>query len=201
MDIDKFLSKLCEKYPTKINEGYFELNIKSNIIKIYKDEKRYEIPGIKCNHMRIYDLNKSENYSVLMLLVSLFDKGYSKEVITLEKEWILGHKEKGSLDIEIKNPNDGSIYMIEVKDLKELKKYADPNNKHIYQLFSYAFQEKNTKVMSYYSYDFKNNTHHFKNIYLDTLLTDALNVEDLFNRWNKLFDQNNYILDNPVFNI
>ena len=98
--------------------------------KIYFDicNEKYHIEGLNVGHERILDLNKPENYSVVMLLIKLFKKGYSKNVITLEKQWQLGHNDSGSLDVMIKNPSNNDIYMIEVKSHNEIKNYINIKN-------------------------------------------------------------------------
>ena len=62
-------------------------------------------------------------------------------------------------------------------------------------------KKKNTKMVSYYSYDFEGNKDEFFNIYLDDILDIAVNTEDLFDRWNKTFDREDFITCNPIFNI
>lgn len=158
--------------------------------------------GITIGHKRILDLNKPENASVVMLVLSLLKKGYSKDVITLEKKWQLGHDDSGSLDVMIKNPKNDDIYMIEVKSNEEIFKYTNiKNESKIKQSFSYAIQEKTTKIVSFYTYDFENARNMFFNVYTENILKDAQNVDDFFERWNKIFDKSDYIERNGLFNV
>ena len=137
-----------------------------------------------------------------MILVKILAKGYSKNVISLEKSWQLGHKDSGALDIMLKNPENNDIYMIEVKSQYEINKYVNLNNeKKLKQVFSYAMQEKTTKIVSFYAYDFDENKDMFFNVYTEDILKDSQNVDDFFERWNKVFDKEDYITNNAIFNL
>jgi type I restriction enzyme M protein len=137
-----------------------------------------------------------------MLLIKLFEKGYSREVITLEKQWQLGHEDSGSLDVMIKNPANNDIYMIEVKSSTEITGYVNlKNEKKLKQVFSYAIQEKTTKIISFYSFDFSSKKDMFYNVFTENILKEAQNVDDFFERWNKVFDKSDYIKANNIFNV
>ena len=82
------------------NKPYLDIN--GNKIRINLDTNKYSVDGVISGHDRIFDLTKPENHCVIMLLIKLFEKGYSREVITLEKQWQLGHEDSGSLDVMIK---------------------------------------------------------------------------------------------------
>lgn len=198
------LIKILEKKGyifNKLNDIY-ELNINDNIILFDIKNSTFQVPGIKFSHSRIFDLTKLENWSVIMLLIKLFKKGYSKDVIDLEKCWQLGHNDSGYLDLMITNPNNNDIYMFEVKSSEEISKFIDINNeKKLKQVLSYAMQEKSTKIVSFYAYDFDNDCDIFNNIYIGSLLNVSRNIDDLFERWSKIFDKNNYIDNNSLFNI
>jgi type I restriction enzyme M protein len=113
----------------------------------------------------------------------------------------LGHNDSGYLDVMLENPTNKDIYMIEVKRFSEIKKFTNvKNEKKLKQVFSYGFQEKNTKIISFYAHDFKNSKDYFYNIYTDDILKQSQNAEDFFERWNKSFDETDYISDNPIFN-
>ena len=186
----------------KVSDDEYLLDVNSVKITINTSTNKYEIKGLEIGHDRIVDLTKPENHCVVMLLIKLFEKGYSTSVITLEKQRPLGHNEKGSLDVMIKNPENGDIFMFEVKNSDEISKYIDlTQEKNTKQLFSYAFQEKETKVMSFYSYDFNTKRDNFYNVFTEDILKQSSNVDDLFDRWNKQFDKSDYITDNRLFNI
>ena len=112
----------------------------------------------------------------------------------------MGHDGSGYLDIFIKNPDNNDVYMIEVKDFDKIER-AITNEKEVKQVFSYAIQERNTKILTYYSYDFDNGKDVFYNVYCEEILKESQNVDDFYERWNKQFDNTNWITDNPIFNI
>ncbi|MDR0971247.1 MAG: N-6 DNA methylase [Bacteroidales bacterium] len=103
----------------------------------------------------------------------------------------------------IKNPNNNDIIMFEVKTKDEFyKNYSISEKKtKINQLISYAMYEQNTKIASFFTYDFDNNTPLFNNIFCDEIRVNATNSDDFYDRWNKVFLHNNFIQENPVFNI
>lgn len=178
--------------------------ISINDVKIKFDltNNKYNIKNLSIGHERIVDLTKPENHSVVMLLIKLIEKGYSLNVIQLEKQWQLGHNDSGSLDVMIKNPINNDVYMIEVKSASEIKGYINlKNEKKLKQVFSYAIQERTTKIISFYAYDFIENKNLFYNVFTENILKEAQNVEDFFERWNKIFDKSDYIARNNVFNV
>lgn len=203
MNLNSFYEWLEANYNTYKTEHSIEIIENDNKIIINLNDDTYSVDGgISYEHSRIFNLSNQENWSVLVFLLKLFKKGYSKNVITLEKCWQLGHDESGYLDIMLKSPTNNNIYMIEVKSKKEIMSYVNINKpKNLKQLLSYAMQERKTKLVSYYAFDFDENKDLFYNIYLDDILDLATNVDDLFDRWNKTFDRDDYIVKNDIFNI
>lgn len=201
IDLLNYLSN--EGYEIKnfnTNNPYVEIN--TNKIRFDLQTNKYSIDGLIPSHERIVDLTKPENHSVVMMLIKLFEKGYSKSVITLEKQWQLGHSDSGSLDIMIRNPSNDDIYMIEVKSSSEINSYVNlKNEKKLKQVFSYAIQEKTTKIISFYAFDFDEKKDLFFNVYTENILKDSQNVDDFFERWNKVFDKSDYINRNNIFNV
>lgn len=203
MNFESFIEYLKNKFSVYDNDLVCELIINGYKIVIDKVTKRFDIGGgIKHDHRRIFDLNKRENYAVVMLLIKLFDKGYAPDVIYLEKSWQSGH-DPCYLDVMLINPRNNDLYMIEVKTADQLPKYIDIDKpKNLKQVLSYAIQEKvHAKVVTYYSYDFDNDTDLFYNIYLDDIIEIAANTDDLFDRWNKTFERDDFIDGNPIFKI
>ena len=182
------------------NNPYIDIN--GNKIRFDLSNNKYSIDGLIPGHERIIDLTKPENHSVVMMLIKLFEKGYSKNVITLEKQWQLGHNDSGSLDIMIKNPSNDDIYMIEVKSSSEINAYVNlKNEKKLKQVFSYAIQERTTKIISFYAYNFEEKKDLFYNVYTENILNESQNVDDFFERWNKVFDKSDYINRNSIFSV
>jgi hypothetical protein len=162
---------------------------------------RFSIEGINCGRLTIFDLTKTENHSVVMLLIKLLQKGYSLGSITLEKSWQTGHSPI-YLDVMLHNHNTNDIFMIEVKEYNEFQKYTNiENDTKIKQLCSYAMQEQTTTIASFYTYNFDEEKDYFANIFCKDLRKHSLNYEDFFDRWNKVFDESDYIANNSVFNI
>jgi len=179
-----------------------KLNVTDEInIEFHFDTNKFSINGINACRTTIFDLTKPENHSVVMLLFKLLKKGYALSSITLEKSWQTGHSPI-YLDLMLQNQENNDIFMIEVKKFDEFQRYANPeNDSKVKQLLSYAMQEQTTKIASFYSYNFDESKDYFANIYCNELREQSLNSDDFFDRWNKLFDENDYISDNSVFNI
>jgi type I restriction enzyme M protein len=185
------------------NVGYAaKLRISSEIdMLIHMDSNKFSVHGICADRKNIFDLSKPENHCVFMLLLKLLRKGYAPVCITLEKSWQTGHSPI-YLDIMIRSTNDGSVFMFEVKEIAEFSKYANAaNESKVKQLCSYAMQEKTTSMASFYSYNFDEGKDYFANIYCAELRHQSLNSDDFYDRWNKVFDENDYIEQNPVFSI
>lgn len=181
------------------NQPFLEINDTKIVFDL--DNKKFKVDGLSVEHERILDLTKQENHSVVMILIKLLEKGYSKNVIYLEKQWQLGHNDSGSLDIMLRNPENNDIYMIEVKSQNEIQGYVNLNNeKKLKQVFSYAIQEKSTKIISFYAYNFSEQKDMFFNVYTEDILNESQNVGDFFERWNKVFDRSDYISNNEIFN-
>ena len=190
----QYYNLTCKENNNKVN-----IEINDETISIDLANNKFSINGIKHDHSRIFDLTNLENHSVVMLLIHLFAKGYSKECINLEKKWPSGHDFK-YLDVMLTNPKTQEKYMIEVKKKDEIEKYLK-NKKETSQLISYYFNEANTKIISFYTYDFENSRDEFYNIYIDDVLSNSSNFEDFYDKWNKRFETDNYISSNEIFSI
>ena len=179
--------------------------LNNNVIEFFPESNKYSVNTelLGNDHKRIFNLSSLENHSVVMLLLKLFAKGYSANNIYLEKCWPLGRDNSGYLDVMIKNPDNGDIIMIEVKTLDEFeKKYSNPEKKEkINQLISYAMLEASTKIAAFYTYDFDNKIDKFNNIFCNEIRMEAINSDDFYDRWNKIFTHEDFILHNPVFAI
>ena len=181
------------------NKNIIDVIVNKETIKIDLINNTYCIDGIKSGHKRIFDLTKYENHSVVMLLILLFAKGYSKDCIYLEKEYKGGHNDD-YLDVLLTNPQSGEEYMIEVKQKDEIKKYLTKKNDTL-QLFSYYMRGKKAKIISYYAFNFNDIKDEFYNIYIDDYLLNSSDMEDFYDKWNKNWEQDNYISNNNVFSI
>lgn len=145
--------------------------------------------GNKINFDRSTSSNLSdrENEVILECVNRLLEKGYKPSSITLEKKWPLGHKEKGYLDILIKNNTGHSFLMIECKTFgQEHKKERQKMQTNGGQLFSYFVQEKTTKYLALYSSQVSNDVIEYKNdiIVVTDSIKNATNQQDAFEAWN-----------------
>lgn len=175
-----------------INDIFLQIDSNSNTWKIDK---------LKTDRKTSLDLSKEENLCVLLLVIKLLRKGYSLDSITLEKKWQTGH-DPIFLDVMLHNAYNGDIYMIEVKKLSEFDKYTKPSDdKKVKQLLSYAMQERTTKIISFYTYDFDKNKDIFATIFCDELRCNSSNVDEFYDKWNKIFDKSDYIENNNAFSI
>lgn len=92
--------------------------------------------------------------------------------------------------------------MFEVKTQEEFKEYSNPSNdKKVKQLFSYAMQEKQTKTCSFYSFDFINHKDLFANVFCEDLRNGSNNVDDFYDRWNKIFDYGDLLNGKNLFSL
>ncbi|MGZ9763177.1 HsdM family class I SAM-dependent methyltransferase [Mycoplasma sp. 5912] len=196
-----YLNTLLNTFPLFSKEdGVVTIRIKNAIIKIDLNNEKWSIENFKnFGHQRIFDLSKNENWSVLMLVASLLEKGYKKSQIYLEKSWKLGHNTSGFADVVV-SKDAKPYYIFEVKDINSIHKYINHKYaKHTMQIFSYLFQDKNIKVGSYYTYNFINQSHQFFNIFINDILTKAESTESMYEIWNKQWDISNFVFNNNLF--
>ena len=193
---------MCTQHKDNILEVCCSSNNSANIfIDTEQHKVLFEKSNLCTDHNRIANLNTEENYSVIILILMLLERGYSKDCIILEKSFQVGHSNSGNLDVYIKDPKTQNVYMIEVKRHKDFDNATNPNGKKFKQLFSYAQQETQTQIISYYTFDFESKTHYFKNVFVNELLKESNNVEDLIVRWNKQYNEDNIYKSNNVFNV
>lgn len=190
----------CEK------NGLLNVLVHNETIVIKIGENEWYIEKFKkFDRKNIFNLKIEENWSVLILVLNLFNKGYTKEEIYLEKSFLVGHDYK-YLDVAIYK-NKKPFAFIEVKKYDEIKKYitikdidkpqANANPK---QLFSYIWQQQWVSVASYYTFDPKKQKHEFFNVFIDDNIKRSNSVDELFEFWNKIWDNSN-ILSWDKFNV
>ena len=203
MSILDLIDSIKTKWPhLKFEEmgGVIKFYVGDTEVFINHVEKKWDVTKIAPpGRANIWDLKSKENYSVVMLLFKLLEKGYSIKNIILEKHFPLGHGGK-YLDVYLKNSN--TVYVIEVKKNSEIDKYVSCKNPaDTKQAISYGFQDKNTKVISYYTYNFNSDIDEFYNIIVDDTFQDIKSVDDFYDVWNQMFDREDYIGLNNVFEI
>ncbi|MFI5140307.1 MAG: class I SAM-dependent DNA methyltransferase, partial [Sphingobacteriales bacterium] len=135
----------------------------------------------------------SENFVVLECVNRLLEKGYSPQSLVLEKDYPLGHKTKGKLDILV-NDGDGKGYlMIECKTWgaeydKAFKKTTEDGG----QILSYFQQDKDVQFLSLYTSRLDGKAIEYKNgvLKIEPEFKLAANAAELFSRWNKALKLN-----------
>ncbi len=136
-----------KKYPI---HGDYEILVKlrDNL----KDSKIEWGDKIKTDRQSTSNFSQDETRVVLECVNRLLEKGYKPEILILEKEWKLGHKGKGFLDIQVLDEEGKSFLMIECKTHgKEYDKAKKETEKDGGQLFSYFIQERNTQFICLYA--------------------------------------------------
>ena len=75
-----------------------------------------EDKGMKITRKTTCNFSQPENFVVLECITRLMDKGYRPEHIELEKEWTLGHSDKGGFaDILVKDAEGKTLFIVECK--------------------------------------------------------------------------------------
>lgn len=107
---------------------------------------------IKKDRNTTINFSQQENFVVLECVNRLLEKGYSPEKIILEKDWKLGHREKGFLDIQVLDNENKSFLMIECKTWgDEYKKEKNETYDNGGLLLSYFVQDKRTQYLCLYT--------------------------------------------------
>jgi len=163
----------------------YEINVSINNSDIRKTAIDYG-SKIEVGRKTTSNLSQLENLVVLECVNRLLEKGYSPERIILEKDWPLGHKTKGLLDILVLDESGSAFLMIECKT------YGDEHQKEKVkmfagggQLFSYLIQEKTTQYLCLYSSRLDGNSVRYENDIVS--VTDEIrlskNQQEAFEKW------------------
>jgi type I restriction enzyme M protein len=125
------------------------------------------------------------------------EKGYQPHLIELEKDWRLGHKGKGRLDILLRSPNKKPYAMIECKTWgEEYSKFRNKTLDEGDQLFSYFIQERETRGLYLYTSKFDDERIEFITEYIDTKGLSGSNFDEVFKSWDKTFTPKGLFADN-----
>ena len=168
-----------------INHGHYEITI--NLTKSSSDSKINWGNKIRAVRSTSSNLSDSENLVVLECVDRLLNIGYSPDKIILEKQWKLGHKGKGFLDIQVLDNDNNSFLLIECKTWgKEYEKEKNNTLKDGGQIFSYYIQEKQTQYLALYSSFEEDGKISFKSdiIVVNDQLRFAQNQKEAFEAWN-----------------
>ncbi|HBF3877917.1 TPA: N-6 DNA methylase [Clostridioides difficile] len=168
------------------NENYaIKIDFKTNTIDYGKK--------ITVSDKTTSNFSKNENFVVLECVVRLLKKGYNPSRIILENKWLVGKKEKGKLDILIKDEYDKPYLMIECKTYgKEFNKEVNKMKKDGGQLFSYFIQNKNTKYLCLYTSIIKNDEVKYENkiVKVENSWRYLGDIKEIHAHWNKSFKDN-----------
>lgn len=192
--------------------GAYEISIDYNEITPEKSCIDYG-KKILCHRLTTCNFSQEESLVVLECIDRLLNKGYKPENIELEKSWNLGHKDKGFLDVWVKDEPGNSFLMIECKTwgkeydkfLKETftrKNTAKENDGG--QIFSYLQQEpKTTKAVCYYTSKINSKNIEYKNAIIHNKEDwSDLNQVERFKRWSKTFETNGIFDDGvPLYKV
>lgn len=167
-----------------------------------------ENKGMKITRKTTCNFSQPENFVVLECITRLMDKGYRPEHIELEKEWTLGHSDKGGYaDILVKDSDGKTLFIVECKTAgNEYKKELNNTLNDGGQLFSYWKQEGACKWLSLYASDFDGTNVSYTTETIDCsddanilatakkdpsilLYRDAGTTEDLFTAWDETYDK------------
>ena len=186
------------------SKKYTDTEIKIKYNEKTPEKSTIDYGNIKCHRDTICNFTKPENAVHLECVIRLLNKGYMAQDIELEKPWQLGHK-PGYLDILVKDKNNKSFLMIDVKHWDKYEstvQAATKNEKD--QIFSYLQQEpKTTKAICYYTSRIENGQIIYKNAIVNNKEEwKDLNQEERFNQWSKTWESNGIFEDNiPLYNV
>lgn len=172
----------------------FTINISENSngeIDKVNSKINYKDLGIKVIRETTSNLSQNESLVILECVDRLLEKGYLPENIVLEKDWGLGHKTKGNLDIEVVK-NNKAIFLIECKTWGT--EFETEKNKMLRnggQLFTYLQQEQDVLAICLYTSKVDNNKIEYQNLIVENSEKwKGLNQDERFTYWNKEFKDN-----------
>ena len=197
IDRIKSLVKLLGFSPEENAKGiYFKkyTNHKNYIIKVNLDKGEIDYGNkIILGNKTTANFKANENFVVLECVNRLLEKGYAPENIILEKDYPLGHKLKGNLDILITDKEGRSYLMIECKTWgaeydKATKKTLNDGG----QLLSYFQQDKASKYLALYASKVEGNAiiPKYGIIKVEDDFLQATNTQEVFEKWNKNLKDN-----------
>ena len=166
------------------------------MLKICFDKEKIKY-GLKINlgDWTTSNFENSENFVVLECIDKVLQKGYAPERLFLEYKWPMGKKEKGKLDIFIRDKDDNAYLMIECKTWgeeydKEKKKMQRDGG----QLFSYFQQDKAAKYLCLYTSrlsPYSRNIEYQNSIVkVEEHWRELANQKEVYEHWNKNFKDN-----------
>ncbi len=192
---EKKLIKALGFKPKENTSGIFHKKYNNYAIEIDFEKKQFDFGNkITAGRETTQNFSQQENWVILECVDRLLEKGYKPENIILEKKYKVGHGASGGwLDILITR-EDGSAYlMIECKTWgKEFEKEFKKTEKDGGQLMTYFQQDKSADILMLYASKLDKSIVQFRNeiIKIEDHYRQAGNVEDVFDRWNKVTNTN-----------
>ena len=186
--------------PKENTSGIFHKNYNGYSIEIDFEKQQFDFGSkIIGERTTTQNFSQTENWVVLECIDRLLEKGYKPENIILEKKYTVGHGASGGwLDILVTR-KDGSAYlMIECKTWgKEFEKEFKKTETNGGQLMTYFQQDKSADILMLYASKLDKNKIQFKNeiIKIEEHYRQAGNVEDVYDRWNKVTNTNGIFED------
>ena len=176
-----------EKTSNTYHKKYSECN--NYEIEVDFDKKKIDFGKIiRSENGTNQNFSPAENWVVLECVDRLLKKGYKPKNISLEKTWKTGHGTSGRLDILVTQKNS-TYLMIECKTWgKEFEKEFKNLEKNGGQLFTYFQQDNTAEVLMLYASKFDGQRIQYRNeiVKIEEHYRQAGNVEDVFDRWNKV---------------
>jgi type I restriction enzyme M protein len=191
-NIDYFLKAIGFKVKNGTENTYDKIYKDNYEIKITIDNSNFKNSKIDygdkitVDRKTIINFSHQENFVVLECVDRLLTKGYEPKNIVLEKNFPLGHKEKGNLDIQILDNENKSFIMIECKTFgQEYEKEIRKTRNNGGQIFSYFTQDKSTQYLCLYTSLFENNSIVYKNsiIKVTDEIRTATNKQESYENW------------------
>jgi len=195
METKKLIKALGFKPKENTSETYHKKYSGCNNYEVEVDFNKKKINFgqlIKFENKTTQNFAQAENWVVLECVDRLLEKGYQPKDITLEKTWKTGHGTSGRLDILVTQKN-ATYLMIECKTWgTEFDKEFKNLEKNGGQLFTYFQQDNNAEVLMLYASKLDGKGIIYKNeiVKIEEHYRQAGNVEDVFDRWNKVSNSN-----------
>jgi type I restriction enzyme M protein len=207
-NISKFLEVLNFKLKDGEEKVYFKKYPKHNNYEIkiiiednFHNSKIDYGDKIKKDRLTTSNFSQQENFVILECVDRLLNQGYKPDKIVLEKDWKLGHKEKGCLDIQILDENKKSFLMIECKMWgREYKKEKNNMYNDGGQLFSYFVQDKKTKYLCLYTSIFDSGRFIYDNsiVKINEPISSSTNQKEAFENWKPQVFENRGIFEEGI---
>jgi type I restriction enzyme M protein len=200
-EIKELITALGFKPQSGEKEVFYKNYPKHNnyVLKVDFEQGKIEYGlSIKLGDLTTSHFENSENFVVLECVDRVLEKGYAPNRISLEPKWPMGRREKGKLDILVRDKNDKAYLMIECKTWgEEYEKEKKKMQRDGGQLLSYFQQDKSAQYLCLYASRLHKGTIEKVNdiVKVDEQWKDLSNQKEVFDHWNKNFKDNGIFED------